>query len=86
MSELIIKTYPEYGTRPLYVYQDDTILREFIKGKIVLIMDGKYTGKIGVFRRFAGTVAWIILDDTDDMQSLSTQRLVRICIVDNEIV
>lgn len=81
MDDLITKTYPEYGTMTLQVYKEDELLRNFIKGKLVLIMEGKYAGKIGTFRRFSGSSSMIDLGE-DTAQSISNRKSVRICVKD----
>lgn len=77
----ILLTEPDARYRPMLLsqFRETEELRNFIKRKVILIMDGKYTGKKAKFVGWKGNCVKVKFVGDDGESSIPLVRKVRVC-------
>lgn len=50
--------------------------RDWLKGRRLMVLDGKHAHRTGTFHSWSGTVAYVVFDDTNEKIALSVSRRV----------
>ena len=70
------QTPSEFVAEGTFLALRDSGWREKLKGRRVQILDGKWSGKLGTFKGWSGTVAYVSIDGVQDTVGLAVKRLV----------
>jgi hypothetical protein len=68
----------KYQPRMISEYKETPELMAEIKGRTIKVLDGKHAGRLAEFRRFNGSVAWVLFEGETKELALTNNRRIQI--------